>query len=60
MEPCELCLVKQQLKMYESVVVDSVTEQNVKLRDNDAQRDVYSWKAPYQEAILKSMKSIYL
>lgn len=57
MEPCELCLVKQQLKMYESAIVDSVTEQNVKIRENDTQRDVYSWKPPYQEAILKSKKS---
>lgn len=54
MEPCELCLVKEQLKMYESAIVDTKTEQNVKLRDVETQRDVYSWKAPYQEAILKS------
>lgn len=54
MEQCELCLVKQQLKMYEGVIVDSVTEQNVKIRENDTRRDVYSWKAPFQEAILKS------
>lgn len=54
MEPCELCLVKQQLKMYEGVIIDSVTEQNVKLSDTDTQRAVYSWKTPYQEAILKS------
>lgn len=40
--------------MYEGVIVDSVTEQNVKIREIDTQRDVYSWKAPYQEAILKS------
>lgn len=60
MEPCELCLVKQQLKMYEGVVIDRETEKNVKLRDNDTQRDVYSWKPPYQEAILKSKKSIFL
>lgn len=58
MEPCELCLVKQQLQMYEGVIVDSVTNQNVKIRDNDVERrDVYSWKAPYQEAILKSIHS---
>lgn len=53
MEPCELCLAKQQLQMYEGVIVDSIT--NVKIRENDVRRDVYSWKAPYQEAILKSI-----
>lgn len=57
MEPCELCLAKQQLKAYEGVIVDSITEQNVKIRENDSQRDVYSWKPPHQEAILKSMKN---
>lgn len=57
MELCELCLAKQQLQMYEGVIVDSIT--NVKIRENDVRRDVYSWKAPYQEAILKSMM-IYL
>lgn len=60
MEPCELCLAKQQLKMYECVIVDSVTEQNVKIRDNDTQRDVYSWKPTHQEAILKSNEISHL
>lgn len=53
---CELCLAKQQLQMYESVIVDSIT--NVKIRENDGRHDVYSWKAPYQEAILKSKNII--
>lgn len=56
MEPCELCLVKQQLKEFESVIVDSLTEVNVKIRETDVDRDVYSWKPPYQEAILKRKK----
>lgn len=53
---CELCLAKEQLKRYESVIVDTITNMKIGMRDNDEQArgDVCSWKAPYQETILKS------
>lgn len=54
-QPCELCLAKEQLKMYESVIVDNLTNMKVKEMENDIRRNVYSYKASYQEAILKSM-----
>lgn len=53
-QPCEMCLVKEQLQLYESVIVDNLTNLKVKELENDIRKDVYSYKAPYQEAILKS------
>lgn len=53
-EPCELCLAKEQLKVYEGVIVDNLTNMKAKEMEQDIKRDVYSYKAPYQEAILKS------
>lgn len=49
-----MCRVKEQLKSYESVIVDHIS--NVKMSDleNDVRKDVYSYKIPYQEAVLKS------
>lgn len=47
------------MKAFESVIVDTVTEQNVKIQEDDLSGNVYSWKPPFQEAILKSMCCVY-
>lgn len=49
-----MCLAKEQLQMYESVIVDHISNVKIKDLENDVRKDVYSYKVPYQEHILKS------
>lgn len=55
-----MCLAKEQLKSYESTIVDQISNVKMKELENDVRRDVYSYKIPYQEAILKSKSLIHL
>lgn len=49
-----MCRVKEQLKSYESVIVDNISNLKMSDLENDVRKDVYSYKIPYQEAVLKS------
>ncbi|XP_055320162.1 E3 ubiquitin-protein ligase SHPRH [Sitodiplosis mosellana] len=56
-ESCEMCLAKEQLKAYESVIVDHISNVKMIELENDVRKDVYSYKIPYQEAVLKIILS---
>lgn len=49
-----MCMAKEQLRSYESVIVDHISNVKMMELENDVRREVYSYKVPYQEAILKS------
>lgn len=49
-----MCMAKEQLRSYESVIVDHISNVKMMELENDVRREVYSYKVPFQEAILKS------
>lgn len=51
---CEMCEAKEQLRTYERMIVDYISNAKIRELEVGKTREVYSYKIPYQEKILQS------